>query len=56
MNFWVHVVKQNSKIITAQIQIKIMFSEPKYTDYNKLSLLSVFKLFDSVFKIVEMQF
>lgn len=33
-----------------------MFSEPKYTDYIKLSLLSGFKLFDSVFKMVEMWF
>lgn len=56
MSFWFHVEKQNGKIITAQIQIKIMFSETKYTDYIKLSLLSVFKLFDSVFKMVEMQF
>lgn len=47
---------RNLKIISAQIQILIMFSEPKYTDYIKLSLLSGFKLFDSVLKMVEMQF
>lgn len=33
-----------------------MFLEPKYTDYIKISLLSGFKLFDFVFKMVEMQF
>lgn len=33
-----------------------MFSEPKYADDIKLLLLSGFKLFDSVFKMVEMQF
>lgn len=48
--------KQNSKIIAAQAQIRIMFSDPKYTDSIKLSLLSGFKLFDSVFKMVELQF
>lgn len=47
---------KNCKIISAEIQIQIMFSEPKYTDYIKLSLLSGFKLFDSVLKMVEMQF
>lgn len=48
--------KKPCKIISAQIQIHIIFSEPKYTDYIKLSLLSGIKLFDSVFKMVEMQF
>lgn len=33
-----------------------MFSEPKYTDYIKLSLLSRFKVFDSVFKMAETWF
>lgn len=33
-----------------------MFSEPKYIDYIKLLLLFVFQLFDSVFKMVEMQY
>lgn len=33
-----------------------MFWDPKYTDSIKLSLLSGFKLFNSVFKMVEMQF
>jgi len=39
------VVKQNSKIFTAQIRIKIMVSELKHIGYNKLSLLFGFKLF-----------
>lgn len=33
-----------------------MFSDLKCTNSIKLSLLSFFKLFDSVFKMVEMQF
>lgn len=49
-------MRKNCKIMSAKIQIQIMFLEPKYTDYIKISLLSGFKLFDSVFKMVEMQF
>lgn len=47
---------KHKTVITAQIEIKIMFMEPKYTDYIKLSLFSDFKLFDSVFDTTETQF